>query len=199
MTRCKLQLNTYVLKTWIKNTCLFSLLLLSLLACEKPPEFDRKPVIEFNKIFYQYAYLESTKNTIDTVNISLRFKDGDGDLGVEKSDIDNVKYRAYSDTIRDTLGNIKSYVFRNYYLKTYRKEAGKYVQLNSDFKLNGTFSELISYDEVGPIEGELNFGQIFTPSQIKNKDTLKFEVYIMDRALNKSNTILTDSIVINRK
>jgi hypothetical protein len=203
LTRCKLQLNTYVLKTWIKNTFLFSLLLQGIWSCEKPPDFDKKPLIEFNEISNIRTKDVDLDAFVDSLTISLKFKDGDGDLGVEKSDIGNIKYRAFSDTIIDSKGN-KSFVFRNYYTKAFRKDKGEYKEVESYIKLGGTFNELISYDEVGPIEGVLNYGFKLLPNSaiaagFKNNDTVKFQVYIMDRALNVSNTVFTDSIVLFKK
>ena len=98
----------------------------------------------------------------------------------------------------------ESFIFRNYYLNMLRKEKGVYVEIPSTSNLNNTFDELISYEEVGPIEGVFNYGFSLVPVSLlsagfKYNDTIKFEIYIMDRALNKSNTILSDSIIILKK
>ncbi|MDB4835441.1 hypothetical protein OAH12_02520 [Cyclobacteriaceae bacterium] len=51
----------------------------------------------------------------------------------------------------------------------------------------------------GPIEGELDYGaQLLTPllDYLNPGDSIRFEVYILDRDLNRSNTIITTPIVL---
>ena len=54
------------------------------MSCEKPPKFDFKPVIELNDLYHSKYFNAENEFFIDTFNVSIKFKDGDGDLGVEK-------------------------------------------------------------------------------------------------------------------
>ncbi len=195
-----------------KNTFFVYVFLMLFFSCEKPPNFSIKPKIEFEKIINVSKLDPGTLVTLDSIVISIRFKDGDGDLGVSQADISNLKYKRFMDsTFDDSTKKWGNYKFNNFYYKTYRKQNGKYVYLNTSSTSTenkfdkGVFQELIPYNEVGPIEGVLNFSTqpifstLFTARKINYNDTVRFEVFIVDRNLNVSNTIFTDSIVVFKK
>jgi hypothetical protein len=167
-------------------------------SCEKPPKYSLTPEIEFANVRRIYKFFDLEQNMGDSVIISLKFKDGDGDLGVNKDDDYNSKYLPYADTAKDKDGK-KTYELINYRVDFYRKEKGVYKLI--DYNLNAQFPELVPYNNVGPIDGELHFGlKLFHQNLgfygFTKKDTVKFDVKIIDRKLNVSNTITTDSLVI---
>ncbi len=195
-----------------KNTFFVYGFLMFFFSCEKPPDFSIKPEIEFEKITNISMLDPLTKSTLDSVVISVRFQDGDGDLGVSQADISNLKYRKFMDsTFDDSTKKWGNYKFSNFYYKTYRKLKGKYVYVNTSPTSTenqfdkGVFQELIPYDEAGPIDGVLNFStkpnykSLKTAGRLSDNDTIRFEVFIVDRNLNVSNTIFTDSIVVLKK
>ena len=173
---------------------------LAFLSCEKPPDYGLTPYIKFDNIVKTLVNDSSTQSFEEKVIISVKFQDGDGDLGVSTNDVSNIKYRAYSDTSVSQNGDT-SYKFINYRAKIFRKEAGQYIPGKTIIRLGGTFSELIKYSEIGPIDGVLDYGFGFSFEEAqglgyKRNDTIRFEVYLIDRALHISNTITTDSIVM---
>ena len=81
----------------------------------------------------------------------------------------------------------------------YKKEAGIWVFI--DFEEIGSspfharFPRLLP-EGLSPVDGELNFALTLVPSSLLTpNDTLRFDVNILDRELNRSNTITTDHIV----
>src|SRR5688572_16452720 len=56
---------------------------LALGSCFDPPEFPNVPQIEFADIQFKEG---NATNRTDSLIVTLRFKDGDGDLGIDASD-----------------------------------------------------------------------------------------------------------------
>jgi hypothetical protein len=186
----------------IKYSFVVTLLISFFWSCKKHVNFPLSPQITFNAIYSQIVYDTSTKAEVDSLTITLNFKDGDGDLGVNTLDQNNLKYKAYADSSYDSNTKKDIYTFVNFRSQMYRKEKGKFMLV--PINTNGTFPELISYNEVGPIEGTFNYTidlpvQSALASGLKYNDTVRFEVYLIDRTLNKSNVITTDSIIIFKK
>ena len=74
---------------------------------------------------------------------------------------------------------------------------GKYVEFNPIPSHSGNFVSLKSGTKEGPIEGTINYALEFLPLNGPKKDTLKFEIQIFDRTKNGSNTLMTDSVLVN--
>jgi len=53
-------------------------------ACFEPPQFPSVPVITFNNIVFK-NYSSTTPGDDDTLMLTINFKDGDGDLGLDAS------------------------------------------------------------------------------------------------------------------
>src|SRR5690606_31669382 len=86
-------------------------LLLACLGCFSVPEYDRSPEIEFADIQNFLRIDERSGGYKDSVVISVRFKDGDGDLGYDSWEIDSLK---------------KKGVASNFIVSQYRKNKGRY-------------------------------------------------------------------------
>jgi hypothetical protein len=75
----------------IKGVSLFSAGLIILVSsCFNPPEFGLVPEIEYESIFFAEAPAGSTKT--DSIVVSIKFKDGDGDLGLDPADPEHAEY-----------------------------------------------------------------------------------------------------------
>src|SRR5690349_21385115 len=70
----------------IKGLVLFAGLGIIISACFNPPEFSIEPVIKLDDI---YLGIPTNPNKLDSLVIKLAFKDGDGDLGLESTPINN--------------------------------------------------------------------------------------------------------------
>ncbi|WP_242918537.1 hypothetical protein [Pontibacter liquoris] len=178
----------------------FAPLLLVLLfsACRKEPNYPDTPEIEFRRVD-QYTY--PTNNVLhDSLVIVLGYKDGDGDLGLnrlQKDDPDsNPPYNS---------GSPYEY---NFFASLQIKKGDQYVPLalsNNLLNLNGRFQRLTSDSRAEALEGEIKYSLVnfdraifdfFDPTLFSPTDTIRFEIYIYDRALHKSNVVVTDDLVL---
>ncbi len=157
-------------------------------SCKKPEVLPNEPAIEFVSI-----------RTIDTVDnpdlgnpviynkIKFKLTDGNGDIGNEVLDEDNPSF------------------YNNTFVKLLRKENGIF-QEHLIISLRGDTIPLEYRLPVVPISGGQNKtlrAHVFLLLEGINLekftfDTLKYEIYVKDRAGNVSNTIETDEVIIPR-
>ncbi len=173
---------------------LLSLLaLMGLASCVKEPEYSMTPAIRFESI----QKITKTSNDgfggkakIDSVIMSIRFEDGDGDLGITAAEIKaNSKYKD----------------FRNFEVDVMLRKNGKFVPVTFSPKLGGLMNFQFRPDQKpGPIEGSIAYSTQFvyaffkgySPLFMEKNDTLKFQISIRDKAFHQSNVVETDPIVI---
>ena len=116
------------------------------------------------------------------VVVTISFTDGDGDIG----------YYPVGDSRNDPkFDDVNSQYYNNYVVKTYILESGVW-------QADRSTSAPIAYmtpegEQQSPSRG---YPKNLTLPPALNNDTLKYEVYIWDRALNRSNIITTDAIVL---
>lgn len=168
-----------------------ALLVLALIAtgCREEPEYSDIPQIEFKRVD-QYTF---TKNRIisDSLVIVVDFQDGDGNLGLNRSGLDGTQ----TGPDFDPPFNTGSPYFNNFIAKLQIKRGNNYV--DSFVNFDGRFPRLSSSDDAETLEGEIRYtvssfsSDIFPPG-----DTVRLEMFIYDRDLNKSNVVYTDDIVI---
>ncbi len=141
------------------------LLLFLLIACDDSPVFPLEPEIFFVGISPEQA----TQYTADEIQLTIRYQDGDGDLGYEGSERINNLY------ITDT----RSFFATN----PSRTAAYSIPSLTPDTRRPS-------------IQGEITIS-IMTPPAEPNAELLVYEVYLVDRAGNMSNVIKTTPITVN--
>lgn len=171
---------------FLKKT-IYSVFVLTLslffLSCKKAPNYAKEPVIEFDNLKVKSDLAER----VDSVSITIKFKDGDGDLG---NDPVNTSYL-------------------DYFVEIYKRTNGLYTRIGffdtiPFFNAYNAYLPLLSpYKLTGPIDGSItrilpNFpvpvpGQ---PGPFQIKDTLQFQVRIRDRAGNYSNWVETSDYII---
>lgn len=172
-------------------------------SCLTKPDFPFQPSISFSSIVKK-SILDPNNNPIeDSVIIEINFRDGNGDIGL---------------TAGDTTGNFAPFLadksrnpfYYNYYCTIYRRNkfTGEYERFpmpklpppndNIETNLHGRVPPLLENARPSPIEGKLQYkiGGI-DPGIFNKRDSIRFEVYIYDKALNKSNIINTTSILVN--
>ncbi|MCP9753898.1 hypothetical protein EGI26_01820 [Lacihabitans sp. CCS-44] len=170
-------------KQHFKDLIFFGLAILALSSCYKEPDFSMTPNIEFASITKDIRLDQFTGAKKDSIIVSVKFQDGDGDLGFNAEEI----------------GSKVPQTDYNYVVKSFRKTKGVFTQFNTFETLSGFYPRLKTDDKIGPIEGTLRYRiEIETAFWPVKKDTVKFEVYIKDRAGNKSNTVETTPIVLNQ-
>ena len=183
----------------VKIIILIVFLGLLLTACFRPPNYPDTPAIGFESIRNV-----PISNGNDSVYITISYQDGNGDIGLDA--------RAASDTMppyqRSLANGQPNLFFNNYFLNLYKKVNGRFVKVTfnaGEFSLNARIPPL-NPSRNSAIEGTLTYGlqffyifaEAYTP-RISRNDTVKFDVQIADRALNRSNIIETQEIIVGRR
>jgi len=160
------------------------LLILSLIivstSCIKREEFPVVPYIEFK----DFKVLSDTIQNTRTGILVLTFTDGDGDIGLSPSDTLH-PYNRGSD------------YFYNFFLKFYRKENNTFVEFPLNPPFNGRIPPINPDDYPQNLKGEIaiqiDAAGLYFAFQ---KNPFKIEVLIYDRALNKSNVVLSPALTL---
>ncbi len=223
------------MKEIIKYVGLVIILASALWGCRDLPTYPNTPSIEFNSVFFKKGELT------DSLFVSLYFKDGDGDLGLNPDSDTHDPYNAINYTSK-TNGERLTYADRNtppydtippyefpYFCTNYLVEEADtfhitqnpdhfnifidfYVKKNGQWNLydwitanppqcgetyDGRFPILNPNGQKRPLEGSLKYGLTGAGFEVIFKlDTLKLEIQIQDRALNKSNIVETPEFVL---
>jgi len=172
-------------KLLVINSCLLVFLLCSALFCDKPPQYDAVPNIDYvrterNRTIVGDAFVEEIIPVV-------RFEDGDGDLGLTEENLEEAPYNQGNNGI-------------NYFIEFYIKNNNAFELLALPFDYSSRFFPLAPDGRTGPLEGELKFRITLDERNvsrlIKRGDIIKFRIKIRDRALNISNTVDSDEIVM---
>lgn len=163
---------------------LFILLAITFTGCVDIPDYSNTPSIEFNSI-EKFVFLDvnGTGAPTDSIVVTVDFKDGNGDLGVDATQRgDTITYSDWG----------------NYKMTAYRvTPKGKDV-IEEEYPLPGNerlFFPILRPDgKSGPIKGKLSFSQNFFKSNFTSPGFIKFKITIRDRAMNVSNEIWTDTV-----
>ncbi len=162
-----------------KRLLLLIPLLLALLfsACKKPEKFSEIPAIEF-------VSLEPSEDVSDGTDVCLifKFQDGDGDIGLDEYDT-----QAPFDT--------SSIYYYNCFITYFEKQNGEFVEVETPSTLNMRIPRL-SDNTPESISGEIMLN-LFANNPFSPYDTICYELFIVDRALNHSNTITTSEYITN--
>jgi hypothetical protein len=153
------------------------LFLLSFTSCLTVPEYPSAPSISFGSVYFQ------DQSPIDYIYLTVSFKDGDGDLGLSNTDIQNPPFQEF---INDSIRNPNHY---NIFPVLFRKNGSDYDSIPLSF--DGIFPRLREGAEAGPIEGSITYKLGSFNFFGEDSSIAKIRVYIQDRALNKSNRIET--------
>lgn len=163
---------------------LLLIVIIGIFSCSKEKEYPILPVIEYKSFFYD--------NITQKGNMVIGFTDGDGDIGLYSNQI----YPPYDTT---------SIYHYNFYINIQEKINGSFVpfvifnQITQQYD-TVTFKYRIPYIEPVSANGSLK-GELSTKLDIDlmlpflNSDTIRFEAYIFDRKLNKSNIIVSSEII----
>ena len=148
---------------------LFGVLLVS---CLQPPKYPIEPHIEFHR----FEKIDDGSGKDNEGVLTISYTDGDGDLGnMDAKDSTN-----------------------NYFIIYQEKQNGIYVTIEEFIDVfNASLPRFLSFDKKqaidGTIERKLNFNNPFSTF-----DTIRFECWLVDRAKNESNHILTPEVIVKK-
>jgi hypothetical protein len=168
---------------------------LTVSSCLEPPDYPDTPTIGFQSITSKR--ITDNTGTYDQVTITVSFRDGNGDLGLTNED--KVPGSPWAE--RNPDGSFNPY-YNNYYLTPYIRNTanGEFVELelpDPSFNYNSTYPPLATDGREAPLRGDLSFSyNFYVGSPFRSGQVVRFDVSILDRALNQSNTVTTDPITI---
>ena len=176
----------------LKYGAALSLLALSLSACREEPNYPNEPEIEFKRV--EQFHFESFGIKRDSLVLVIGYQDGDGNLGLSRTGEED----------KQPPFNPGSQYYNNFITELFIKKPVavgspdsvfvKYVFPVEGFDFSGRFPRLSSDERIEPLEGDIKYSLNITSDIFSVGDIIKFNVFIYDRALNKSNIVETRPI-----
>lgn len=150
----------------------FAFLFSGLFSCKKDVKLPNTPSIEF---------IEFRSLQTDSAKLVFSFADGDGDIGLRESDI-NPPFDSTS-------------VFRNNLFLTYfEKENNAFKEIPVNPPFHYRIPRITPSGRDKSLQGRIEVTLPFFKNPFSKNKFYMFEIYIVDRALNKSNIISTGEI-----
>ncbi|MBW3131182.1 hypothetical protein [Hymenobacter profundi] len=158
-------------------------------SCLTAPDYPDTPSIEFENIRSERVVADI--GNYDTVTVTVSFRDGDGDLGLDNSET-NAPYN-----LNDASGQPNKF-YNNYFFQPQILRDGTFVDFNftGSFRYDSRFPRIPPIDRNEPKRGNLSFGLQIFQGTFPAGSQVRFKVSIADRALNVSNEVITDPITI---
>jgi hypothetical protein len=156
----------------IAASLFFGLFLLTISQCVQPPNYPNEPVITFKSL--SRTTLRQGTGTFDTTFATISFTDGDGDLGD-------------SDSLNVFLIDKRDNFLKSKYRLPFIPEEGVGNGISGDITLRVNTSCCIFPNNVLPP---------CSPSTQFPTDTLRYIIFIKDRAGHESNHVETSDIIL---
>lgn len=176
-------MDTFKIKACLILTASLGIIFFS--SCLKPQSFPNEPALEF----------QSFTMLGDSAVVSVRFTDGDGDIGLGDAD-----------TIDPF--DAESIYHYNYYLEYYEMMNGTWVKGTQDpagenFPTADTINFAFRIQNLTPVgqnqtlKGTINvtLEPVFYNVLSNHSDTIMYRISLLDRSLNRSNFVETPMIV----
>ena len=163
----------------MKKSILFLLVALLFWSCIPEEKYSVIPHIEF-------VSLEKISNSFgndDKAMLTFYFEDGDGDVGLNSEGSDLLPPFDTS-----------SIYYYNFFIDYYEKQNGTFVKVDLPAEQHARIPRL-SNRTPESIHGNIEI-ELFINNITSVYDTIRFEFYIVDRALHHSNIITTPEIKI---
>ena len=148
-------------------------------SCLKKEEYPIEPVIRWES----YAVL-SDANGYDSLSfLTISYTDGDGDIGfLNRDTVAPYKYNLFVKMLQMKNGSLQEIVFPD-----------------TNLNFNGRIPLLTPPGSNKNIKGEIEMMiEIYFARPILLSDTIAFDLYIMDRALHKSNVVSSPLLLVRK-
>ena len=170
-----MKLNTKLILLLIVH-CSFLIVITS---CKKEQQYSITPNIQFQN-FTKF----SDGNGVDqTGNLLLSFTDGDGDIGLSAG---------------DTISPYVGLYYYDFFAAYYELQFGKLTAVKLPASFNSRLPLITINGSNKNVKGTIQIA-LYIYNSTSKFDTIAFQVYIVDRALHKSNIIMTPNIIVKRK
>lgn len=160
---------------------ILAILLLAIFSCKKPESYSEIPEISFKDIRIENTY-DTLDNQIKRVFLTFYVIDGDGDIGLDTSE----HYPPY-----DT----SSVYYHNLFINEFEKIDGIYEPIDLTVPLFYRIPNIVQKGKNKTLKADVIIKLDYTLPSLY--DTIKYEFFIYDRALHKSNTVSTPDIILN--
>ncbi len=170
----------------VSSFALFGIIAL-LSGCYKEPNFEIIPQIEFKDLQKEVLLDAFDGRKKDSIIVTVKFQDGDGDLGYDDKKDADAKAKKEAAAKGDFA----------YVIKAFRMRRGKLAEVVYEPSLSGFFLALKTDGKPGPIEGDLDYSMDFPHAFSFKKDSIKFQIYIKDRAGHQSNVVESKFVILN--
>lgn len=161
-------------------TILVLVLMIFMVSCFQFQTFPPEPDIEF----VSFVKIPTTSGIDDQGTLTISFTDGDGDIGLNDDDL-------------EPPFDTSSMYYYNIFVKYFEKQNGEYVEVNLEPSNNGRLPYLTPEGEKKGLQGEISV-DLYINNPLSSYDTIRYEVFIVDRSLHHSDTITTADIVVNK-
>ena len=155
---------------------IFLILIVSIFSCEKATNFSKIPIIKFKKIIFEENE-DILGNKIKKIELTFSVIDGDGDIGLEELlNQDTIVY--------DTL------YYYNLFTTLYVKENGSFRVFETEVpNYRIPYIEIQGRNRVLKADIKIDIEYAIGSTETMPYDTIKYDLFIYDRASNKSNLI----------
>lgn len=149
-------------------------------SCLRVEEFPDRPNVDYK----DFIKIDNGLGYDDKGILVLSFTDGDGDLGLAESDT----FPPYDPG---------SMYYYNFFISYFEKQNGEFIEIDLPFPNNSRIPKLNSSRNERPLKGEIEI-ELYINNFASPYDTIRFSAFIVDRALNHSDTITTPQIIISK-
>ncbi len=149
-------------------------------SCTKHEVYSVIPHIEYKS----FDKIPTSTGIDDKAYLTISFTDGDGDIGLRPE---------------DTLSpyNPGNKYYYNFFIEYYELQGDTFVKIDLPISNNSRIPyvepNLAELGIKGEVQIELYFNNITSAA-----DSIRYEMYILDRSLHKSNVIMTPSIYVQK-
>lgn len=165
---------------------LLILVLFSGFSCTDDEVFPIEPIINYNGFVKINDGLDYDNRGV----LEFSYTDGDGDIGLRDSD----SIAPYDYNLFINYYEMQNGEFKQVYITYYNSETEQYDTIS----LNARIPMLTPNSVNKAIKGIIQ-DTLFINNYSSSFDTVKFECWIMDRALHESNHIFTPAIIIDKE
>jgi hypothetical protein len=162
----------------LKYIFVLSVFCVTAFQCEKPEEYPIEPAVTFNSLV-KFTNGSTGKDT--AALLAFSFTDGDGDIGLNESDT-------------TPPFNPGSEYYNNLFMKYFEKKNNIWTEVVLPLPYNFRVPYITPTGSNKALSGDIYIDLFLPPS--KTNLPIRFELYFVDRALQKSNVITTDELVV---
>ena len=167
---------------WLKQHMVIGVIIgiLFFTACTKHETYSIIPEIAYKS----FDKIQTSSGIDDKAHLTITFTDGDGDIGLNPEDT----FPPY---------NVHSPYYYNYIIDYYEQQGDSFIKIDLPLTNNSRIPYVQADLAERGIKGEITI-ELFFNNIMSTADSIRYELYILDRALHKSNVITTPSIYVKK-